>query len=32
VSRERLVRRRGSVRAATLTTVISRVHLLTRAP
>lgn len=32
VSRERLVNRRGTVRDATLATVISRVHLLTRAP
>lgn len=32
VSRERLVKRRGTVRDATLTEVISRVHLLTRAP
>ena len=32
VSRERLVNRRGVVRDTTLTTVIGRVHLLTRAP
>lgn len=32
VSRERLVHRRGTVRDATLNGVITRVHLLTRAP
>jgi mRNA-degrading endonuclease toxin of MazEF toxin-antitoxin module len=32
VSRERLVQRRGSVRDATLTEIIGRVHLLTRTP
>ena len=32
VSRERLVRRRGTVAGETLGTVIGRVHLLTRAP
>lgn len=32
ISRERLVNRRGTVRDATLTDVIRRVHLLTRAP
>jgi mRNA interferase MazF len=32
ISRERLVRRRGSVRDGTLREVIQRVHLLTRAP
>ena len=32
VSRERLVRRRGAVQDATLRLVISRVHLLTKAP
>jgi mRNA interferase MazF len=32
ISRERLARRRGSVRLATLAAVIDRVHLLTRAP
>lgn len=32
VSRTRLVSRRGAVRDATLADVISRVHLLTRAP
>jgi mRNA interferase MazF len=32
VSRERLVRRRGVVRRATLAAVVARVHLLTRVP
>jgi mRNA interferase MazF len=32
ISRERLVRRRGSARPGTLAEVIARVHLLTRAP
>lgn len=32
ISRERLAKRRGTVRDATLTEVLKRVHLLTRAP